>query len=106
MESVPTSSNEARSTPFEAQWEEINQSIFLDRRESRQNAPVVGMYEAVENGNITSESLLQTLDEILFVNLPARVNCRSQYYRNGAMTQESKIQLRRGKNTLLACPPY
>ncbi|KAI5922715.1 putative cytochrome P450 oxidoreductase GliC-like protein [Camillea tinctor] len=37
--------------------------------EERESAPIIGMYRSVEEGNMTREQLLQTLDEMLFANI-------------------------------------
>ncbi|KAF2677295.1 cytochrome P450 monooxygenase [Lentithecium fluviatile CBS 122367] len=65
---LPTETNK-ELRKFKRQWADFNLGIYLARKASKEDAPIVGMYEAVESGSITSEALLQTLDEMLFANL-------------------------------------
>jgi hypothetical protein len=51
-----------------AQWND-RAHIYALKGPGRITAPVVTMYRAVEEGKMTLEQLLQTLDEILFANI-------------------------------------
>ncbi|TVY44881.1 Cytochrome P450 monooxygenase [Lachnellula subtilissima] len=51
-----------------AQWNDRAHTHAL-KGPGQSTAPVVAMYRAVEDGNMTREQLLQTLDEILFANI-------------------------------------
>lgn len=51
-----------------AQWNDHAYTYALKVHEASAT-PIITMYEAVENGGMTREQLLQTLDEILFANI-------------------------------------
>lgn len=65
---LPTSTNRELRT-FKRRWVEFNKGVRRARVEAGEDAPIVGMYKAVESGGISSDQLLQTLDEMLFANL-------------------------------------
>jgi cytochrome P450 len=54
---------------YKLSWTEFNTNAYLACNSSHENPPIVSMYQAVEDGNISLEELLQTLDEMLFANL-------------------------------------
>lgn len=55
---------------FKDRWRKFNDKArTMAGGKTGAPAPIVSMYEAVENGECTLEELLQTLDEMLFANL-------------------------------------
>ncbi|KAF2675638.1 cytochrome P450 [Lentithecium fluviatile CBS 122367] len=58
---------------YKCQWEEIKMSVYLARRDAEEEPPIVEIYKAVGKGSITSKSLLQTLEEMLFANLDVTI---------------------------------
>lgn len=65
---LPTKAN-ASLARFRARWESFNDSAYRRAMSSRITAPIVHMHDAVEKGLMTTEQLLQTLDESLYANL-------------------------------------
>ena len=68
MRYLPTDTGK-KLADFKQQWHSFNQSAYQHSRLSNPSAPVVRMYEAVEQGSLSHEQLLQTIDEALFANL-------------------------------------
>ncbi|KAF2269476.1 cytochrome P450 [Lojkania enalia] len=59
-----------------AQWNDDAHAEALKRSSSNEKesvAPIVNLYVAVEQGSMTREALLQTLDEMLFANLDVSI---------------------------------
>ncbi|KAI0423552.1 putative cytochrome P450 oxidoreductase GliC-like protein [Xylaria sp. FL1042] len=58
---------------FKYRWAQWNDRAHAHARTFEESggrsAPIIGIYRAVENGEMTREQLLQTLDEILFANI-------------------------------------
>ncbi|PSR83624.1 cytochrome p450 monooxygenase GliC [Coniella lustricola] len=52
-----------------ARWNDRVHANAVKRASKADPAPVIAMYKAVEDGKMTREQLLQTLDEILFANI-------------------------------------
>jgi cytochrome P450 len=65
---LPTETNKELQR-FKRQWADFNLGVYLASKGSKEEVPIVDMYKAVESGRITSDELLQTLDEMLFANL-------------------------------------
>ncbi|RYP69635.1 hypothetical protein DL771_005999 [Monosporascus sp. 5C6A] len=55
-----------------AEWSDRAHAYAL-KVQITEAAPIVGMYRSVEEGKMTREQLLQTLDEILFANLDVTI---------------------------------
>ncbi|CAD6565536.1 MAG: hypothetical protein ASARMPRED_007316 [Alectoria sarmentosa] len=58
---------------FKKQWRSFNQSAYQHFRLSNPLTPIVRMYEAANQGAISHEQLLQTVDEALFANLDVTI---------------------------------
>ena len=58
---------------FKQQWHSFNESAYQHARLSNPSVPIVRMYEAVNQGTISHEQLLQTIDEALFANLDVTI---------------------------------
>lgn len=55
---------------FKKDWAKWTEDAYeLARRNPSRRAPIVDMYESVQEGKISQEQLLQTIDEMLFANL-------------------------------------
>lgn len=65
---LPTSANHALRG-FRQAWRAFNQKALARARLISPQPPIVDMYAAVDDGGITEEQLLQTLDESLYANL-------------------------------------
>ncbi|CZT16511.1 related to trichodiene oxygenase cytochrome P450 [Ramularia collo-cygni] len=65
---LPTKAN-ADLKYFQQQWRSFNDAAQRHALSSNPTAPIVSMYAAVQAGQLSSEQLLQTLDESLYANL-------------------------------------
>lgn len=65
---LPTAANRTLRE-FKEAWRAFNQRALARARLVRPQPPIVDMYAAVDDGTITEEQLLQTLDESLYANL-------------------------------------
>lgn len=65
---LPTAANHALRE-FRHAWRAFNQKAVARARLVEPTPPIVAMYAAVEDGSISEEQLLQTLDESLYANL-------------------------------------
>lgn len=72
MRFLPTDTGK-KLADFKQQWESFNQSVYHHSRLSNPLAPIVLMYEAVNQSSISYEQLLQTIDEVLFGNLDVTI---------------------------------
>lgn len=54
---------------FKMQWVAFNQNAYQHALSTGSPAPIVAMFDAVDQGTITQEQLYQTIDEALFANL-------------------------------------
>nr|ARP51717.1 cytochrome P450 [Phyllosticta cirsii] len=60
----------ARLREFEREWTDFHRTIVHKRRaEGGPRPPILGYWEEFESGNITLPELLQTIDELLILNL-------------------------------------
>ena len=78
MRFFPTEGHRALAD-FKTRWEAFNCAAY-ERARTRASGegsvsapPIVAMFEAVDDGTITREQLLQTLDEALFANLDVTI---------------------------------
>ncbi|KAL8983715.1 MAG: hypothetical protein Q9177_004900 [Variospora cf. flavescens] len=58
---------------FQQQWSSFNRIAVQHARHMKPPAPIIQMYEAVNQGTILHEQLLQTIDESLFANLDVTI---------------------------------
>jgi cytochrome P450 len=65
---LPTKANRELAD-FKAKWKSLNATAAREARTQKPMPPIVGMYKAVQLGQIAEDELLQTLDEVLFANL-------------------------------------
>ncbi|KAI0107204.1 putative cytochrome P450 monooxygenase [Nemania sp. FL0031] len=65
---LPTKTNRALHR-FQSQWRTFNDRAYHSAVVSGTNAPIVHMYDLVQNGAMTVEQVLQTIDESLYANL-------------------------------------
>ena len=72
MRYLPTETGK-KLADFKQQWHSFNQSAYQHSRLANPSAPIVRMYEAVIQGTISHEQLLQTIDEALFANLDVTI---------------------------------
>lgn len=62
---------------FKKGWEKFNKQAMDACVISRKNTPIVAMYEAVREGTLLLQELLQTCDEMLFANLDVTIGALS-----------------------------
>lgn len=65
---LPTETNKSLRR-FKRQWADFNRQAYLASCSRGDQTLIVTLYEAVKSGTVSSEEVLQTLDEILFANL-------------------------------------
>ncbi|KAK8119946.1 uncharacterized protein PG998_004572, partial [Apiospora kogelbergensis] len=58
---------------FKMRWQQFNCDVYAICQGAGRNPPIVHMYEAYKSGRMTLETLLQTLDEMLFGNLDVTI---------------------------------
>ncbi|ORY18406.1 cytochrome P450 monooxygenase GliC2 [Clohesyomyces aquaticus] len=58
-----------RLREFESEWTEFHHRIVQERRKQGERPPIIAYWEHYESGNINLPELLQTLDELLILNL-------------------------------------
>lgn len=65
---LPTKANRAL-TEFRSEWHAVNKMAYDLAVSSSSNAPIISLYAAANEGEITHEEMYQTLDEMLYANL-------------------------------------
>ena len=65
---LPTKANRTL-TEFRSEWHAVNKMAYDLAVSSGSNAPIVSLYAAANEGEITHEQMYQTLDEMLYANL-------------------------------------
>ncbi|KAI1120159.1 putative cytochrome P450 monooxygenase [Nemania abortiva] len=65
---LPTKTNRALHQ-FQRQWKGFNNRAYHSAVVSSTNAPIVHMYGLIQNGTMTADQVLQTIDESLYANL-------------------------------------
>ena len=58
---------------FQREWADFNKAAYERAKKESPNAPILTMYPAVENGQLSKTELLHTLDEMLFANLDVTI---------------------------------
>lgn len=58
---------------FKKRWTTFNERVYEESSEKAGDTPFLQMYKEVQNGTISYEQLLQTLDEVLFANLDVTI---------------------------------
>ena len=72
MRYLPTETGK-KLADFRQQWHSFNRSAYQHSRLTNPSVPIVRMYEAANQGTISHEQLLQTIDEALFANLDVTI---------------------------------
>lgn len=65
---LPTKANRALAE-FRTDWHAVNKMAYDLAVSSGNNAPIISLYAAADEGKITHEQMYQTLDEMLYANL-------------------------------------
>ena len=72
MRFLPTETGK-KLADFKQQWRAFNQTAYEHSRVASPSAPIVQMFKAANQGTISHEQLLQTIDEALFANLDVTI---------------------------------
>ncbi|KJF60615.1 uncharacterized protein CIMG_11806 [Coccidioides immitis RS] len=65
---LPTEANSLLSE-YEREWEKLNLKTIMEARKTGKSCPAEVMYQGVEAGELTLDTYMQSLDEILFTNI-------------------------------------
>jgi cytochrome P450 len=90
---LPTAANHALRE-FRQAWRAFNQRALERARLVHPQPPIVDMYAAVDDGEITEEQLLQTVDESLYANLDVTTGALSWNLVWLASSPETRQRLR------------
>jgi len=90
---LPTKTN-SDLKEFRRRWRKWNDAVASKAQGSRPEAPIVGMFLAVREGQVSSEGLYQTLDEMLFANLDVTMGAISWNLMFLAANPDTQEQIR------------
>ncbi|KAF3766641.1 cytochrome P450 monooxygenase GliC2 [Cryphonectria parasitica EP155] len=83
-----------RLREFNKEWREYNAHLVEDRRLKGESVPVVAYWEEFEKGNMAMVELLQTLDELLMLNLDVITHVLTWFITLVAEHEQVKQELR------------
>ncbi|CEJ81071.1 hypothetical protein VHEMI01221 [[Torrubiella] hemipterigena] len=79
---------------FNKDWRAYNERMVNVRRERGETAPIITYWEETENGNMSMTELLQTLDELLMLNLDVITHVITWFITLIASHEQVKQELR------------